>query len=598
MNVAKNVLRLFKYGWKAGPILICFVLLFNVLAGLVPNAELILTGNLIHQLEQGVSQESWIIQLLPWILALILLNVMASVMKYAGKWSESKFQESMKIVIKRDLFKKTDKFNLDTFEDQHFHNRLLRAHGGMEGIFSGFLFQVFRIIEALAAIGGLVWIISKVHWLCAAALLLGGLPVIKMQTKVNESLYETDVHQSKDYRLMNYFKQLVINRDSAIEMKIFGLGHYFIDKWKSLRLRTTSKILSLELKLRLKLIAYQLIQLAAFGFSLILLIFSLRNHAIHLGEAVIIVFALMQLQDRWEWFVRWCGWIQEDYIRLFKDLFSFFDLHEDENGEEQKHHQRSQPFNPAIELKNVSFHYPFSEAEVLKNINLKINDGEKVVIVGENGSGKTTLVKLILGYYQPTQGEVIVNGQHLQIIENKKRMWENSSSLFQDYVKYHLTLKDNIAFGDMNKVDNLSEIQKAAKNGGADQVLEQLNHDFNGWLGPTFGGKDLSGGQWQKVATSRLFLKDSKIMILDEPSAVLDPSAESDLYEKYVQLSKGKTVIFISHRLGIARLADRIIVLKQGQIVEEGSHEFLLKQKGYYYEMWETQSSLYKNEAI
>lgn len=595
MSVINNVCRLLKYGWRAGPILICVVIAINAVMGLLPNAELLFTGKLIHQLEQkDLVRDNWMVQLLPWILALIMVNCLSSLFGYVGKWCETRFSESMKIMIKKDLFRKTEKYNLDRFEDPQFHNQLLRAHRGMDGVFSGFLFQIFRVVEAFVAIGGLVWIVSKVHWLCAVVLLIASLPVIHMQTKYNESLYETDVHQSTDYRLMNYFKHLVLHRDTATEMKIFGLGNYFIAKWKALKLSTANKLLHLELKQRIKLMAFQMISLLAFGFSLVFLIFAVRNNAVHLGDAVIVVFALVQLQERWEWFVRWCGWIQADYIRLVKDLFSFFDLPEDDNIGRTIRNESLQPFDPTIELKNVSFSYPFSDAEVLKGINLKIKNGEKIVIVGENGSGKTTLVKLMLGYYEPTRGEVIVSRRHLRDQVRKKELWANSASLFQDYCKYHLTLKDNIAFGDMNKYDDPYAILKAAKNGGADQVLEELDGDIEGVLGPTFGGRDLSGGQWQKVATSRSFLKDSKIIILDEPSAALDPIAESELYERYMRLSQGKTVIYISHRLGIARLADRVIVMEQGEIIEEGSHELLLEQKGRYYEMWITQSSLYK----
>lgn len=146
-------------------------------------------------------------------------------------------------------------------------------------------------------------------------------------------------------------------------------------------------------------------------------------------------------------------------------------------------------------------------------------------------------------------------------------------------------------------MNNEAAIRRAANQGGADQVLNELHGDIDAFLGPTFGGRDLSGGQWQKVATSRSFFKKSKLVILDEPSASLDPQAESDLYDKYVKLSEGKTVIFISHRLGIAKLADRVIVMKQGQIVEEGTHEVLMNHQGHYYTMWKTQASLYQKEV-
>lgn len=170
--------------------------------------------------------------------------------------------------------------------------------------------------------------------------------------------------------------------------------------------------------------------------------------------------------------------------------------------------------------------------------------------------------------------------------------------MYQDFVKYELTLKDNIGFGYVSEMNNIERMKTAAKKGGADKVAAVLQHEYNNYLGPQFGGADLSGGQWQKVATSRSFMRDGMILILDEPSAALDPLSESDLHQKVINIAEGKTTIVITHRLGIAKLADRIIVLKNGEIIEVGNHEHLMQRRGEYSLMWETQASLYQKEGM
>jgi len=246
-----------------------------------------------------------------------------------------------------------------------------------------------------------------------------------------------------------------------------------------------------------------------------------------------------------------------------------------------------------ITFHNVSFKYPKTDRYSLSNINLNIKRGEKIALVGENGAGKTTLIKLLTRFYDPTEGTIHINGVNISSYDiNLLR--DNISVVFQDFSKFNLTLRENIAIGDLTKIDREAEIWKAIKNSNLNQVLDKLPNKLEQMLGKIFnGGTELSGGEWQKVALARAFLRDSPIVILDEPTASLDPRSEHEVFQSFIKLSKDKTVFLITHRLSSVKMADKIVVLKDGKIVEVGSHSELIKKQGYYFELYKLQAEKY-----
>jgi ATP-binding cassette subfamily B protein len=249
---------------------------------------------------------------------------------------------------------------------------------------------------------------------------------------------------------------------------------------------------------------------------------------------------------------------------------------------------------PVIEFKNVSFKYPNTKRYILKNFNLTIKCGEKIALVGENGAGKTTLIKLLLRFYDVTDGEILLNGINIKHI-NLEKWYTHIGALFQDFIKYQFSFKENVFFGNQKQADNMELLKKAIKNSGADEYLKDLPDSYDQIVGKMFtNGIDLSGGQWQKLALARAFFKNAPILILDEPTSAIDAKAEYEIFQKVQELQKDKTVIIISHRFSTVRNADRILVLNQGTIVEEGNHESLMKEKGLYAELFTIQARGYK----
>jgi ATP-binding cassette subfamily B protein len=247
-----------------------------------------------------------------------------------------------------------------------------------------------------------------------------------------------------------------------------------------------------------------------------------------------------------------------------------------------------------IEFRDVSFRYPGKEQWALRHVNLAIEQGEKVALVGENGAGKTTLIKLLGRLYEPTEGQILLDGIDLRdyALDDLRR---RIGVIFQDFVKYQLTVRENIGFGSVEHADDLKRVEIAALRGGADSVVAALEQGFETTLGGWFEkGQELSGGQWQKIALSRAFMREGQVLVLDEPTSALDARQEYEIFQRFRALTEGRTALLISHRFSTVRMADRIVVLKDGAVHELGSHQQLMEAKGSYAQLFALQAEGYR----
>jgi len=251
------------------------------------------------------------------------------------------------------------------------------------------------------------------------------------------------------------------------------------------------------------------------------------------------------------------------------------------------------PIKSGIIFENVTFSYPDGRM-ALAGVSFTVHSGETVALVGENGAGKTTLVKLLTRFYDPTQGNIWVDGKNLKMLD--LQAWRQQITVvFQDFCRYSLTIGENIALGDIEALDDLSQLKRAGQKAGIADKIERLPEGYQTPLGKQFGGTELSGGEWQKLALARAFIRqeDSQILVLDEPTAALDPRSEYEVYCRFSELVRGKTTILVTHRLASVRMADRILVLKAGKLIEEGTHEELFQQGGEYATLWSMQAEQY-----
>ena len=299
-----------------------------------------------------------------------------------------------------------------------------------------------------------------------------------------------------------------------------------------------------------------------------------------------------------ESFFRAIGRLYEDTL-FAENLLSFLDLSPDSVEGALSRGNQSQirvprPIQQSIEFRNVSFHYPRSDRLVLKDLSFTLRPEETIAVVGENGAGKTTLVKLLARFYDPSEGVILLDGKDLREYDLED-LRHQIGVIFQDFIRYDLTVKENIGLGQIEHVDNMNRIVHASEQGGTSSLIAGLPKGFDTVLGRTFEeGVDLSGGEWQRLALSRAFMRDAPILILDEPTAALDAFAEYEIYERFAELTGGKMTIFISHRFSTVRMASHILVLQNGELIEEGSHDGLMREEGQYARMFNIQAERYR----
>ena len=388
--------------------------------------------------------------------------------------------------------------------------------------------------------------------------------------------------QAQKTRETDYLWGLFCKKESIKEMRVFGAGGFMREKWR----RTRDKMLDEEVAVQSKILTRSnigdVIKNLFYALNVAFAVYLIIQGEISIGEftACLAVFGSLQIT-----LVSFMYNLETFYEALGKaeEYYSFMSLEDRKDGEEE-----CRPFAESIELDNVSFMYPNMSGYALRNVDLKINKGERIVIVGENGSGKTTLSKLITGTYSPESGAVKMDGKNIENMKHSSYI-RNISMVSQNFMRYSMTLRENVGISDTAKIDSDEKITSALKMAEAYDTAELIG-GIDAQLGREFGGSELSGGQWQRIAVARGIFRDSPIMILDEPTAALDPLMEYEILNRFIKIAENRTAVIISHRIGICTAADRVIVMKDGEIVESGTHEELVKAGGEYSRMWQAQA--------
>jgi len=387
-------------------------------------------------------------------------------------------------------------------------------------------------------------------------------------------------------------------RDEAKEVRIFTLAGHLFSRWLSLARRLAVERRQVEVRHSWLTLGADFIAAAAYAGCLLLLSSLVAGAKVSFGGYAMLMQALQRFSGRLDQVMRHFATLHEQSLYL-GDLYEFLEIDAPERPEwrapleeEDSGGAVEVPSSAEIELRGVSFAYPGSDRLVLRGIDLTIKAGERIALIGENGAGKSTLVRVIMGLYQPTEGQVLLNGVDLREIPEKK-LRRCFAAVFQEFVKYQFPAGENIRFGRLEDAEPW-EVAEAAQLAGAASFIEQLPQGYETLLGRPLGGVDLSGGQWQKLAIARALIRKAPVVILDEPTAALDPQSEAEVYRQFGEMTRGRTAILISHRLGSARLADRIVVLKEGRIVEMGSHDELVALGGEYARLFELQAQWYQ----
>lgn len=571
------------YLWNTSPFNILILIITIPIQALLPSLSLYIANILINRMN-NLSQQLLFLLLGVWGVAFLLNNIFTPLTTMI----QGKLTDDLTYTLNCDIMKKSEEIQtIDYFEDNNFYNdiQLLSSEASWRPV-NLLVFGTSIISNAILFISMLV-IFASFHPVIALLMLLVLVPQGLISYSLQQQAFEVLVSNSEESRKLEYYSQVLLSSEAIKDVRLYNLYNFFMKKYT----QSFSSIKRNIQKTRLKkfnssVIFLILTALLSVG-SFIYIIYSIKVGQLGIGAVMLfsssIVYAINSMSRLIE-----DSSLLYDTLLYMEKFFKFIALPSD-----SKSATVAVPSSiEKIDFVDVSFKYPTSENYALKNISFSVNKGEKIAIVGENGAGKTTLIKLLTRFYNIEEGELLINNISISNFDPEK-FRENVSAIFQDFSKFDLTLRENVGISNIQEINADDQILKALEDSGFESSLS----DLNTILGKKFDhSHDLSGGQWQKVALARAFFSHSPILILDEPTAALDARTEYELFEKFLKLTEGKTVFFITHRLSSVRQADKILLLRNGRIEGFDKHDALMKTNKYYEELYTMQSSLYYKE--
>jgi ATP-binding cassette subfamily B protein len=467
------------------------------------------------------------------------------------------------------------------FEDSRFCDEIefVKTNSGWRP--SNLIWYMLSTFREILTVLSVLILLSGIAWWIPVLLFSATVPQTIAYTRLQQKTYAALSAQTKDLRAMHYYQRILTTDAFAKELRLFDLGSYFIERYHQSAVQAFKNLRDVRTVQAKATLLLTMIGAAVTSFAFFYTLSLATSGALAIGSVVIFLQSLSVIQRQLGDLAEFGATGLFDNLVYMRRLFDFFDLPSD-LPTRLNPETRVTVLEKGIHFENVSFNYPDGRQGV-QDISLHLLPHQTVAIVGENGAGKTTLVKLLARFYDPTEGRILVNGTPLTELDLQH--WRDRiTTVFQDFNQYHLTLRENIALGSLNRAIDMSEITISA---GLQSLIVQLPNGDQTMLGKQFEGTELSGGQWQKVALARAFarLDQAELLILDEPSASLDPRAEYELFQQFAAISKGKLTLLITHRLASVQMANRILVLKDGQIVEDGDHQTLLANQGEYAEL-------------
>jgi len=488
------------------------------------------------------------------------------------------------------IIRKTNELSISQLEDPDFYDKLERARNQTVrrvDLMSSILGQAQSMISMVSLIAGLIYFAP----ILILILVLSIIPSFINEARFSSNRYSLARSWTSERRELDYLRFIGANNQTSKEIKLFGLTDFIASRFKNLSQKYYHVNKKLSIRQNLYGSLFNILGVLSYYGAYVYIVLQVLVGIISIGELTFLSGSFRQLRGNLQSFFSRFTRISESALYL-KDYFDFIDL-EMEQKEAAKE-PIPDKIRKGFEVRNLHFTYPGSSEEVLKGVSFKLKAGEKMAFVGQNGAGKTTLIKIFLRFYEPTQGEILLDGININrfdIHEYRQRF----GVIFQDFFRYEFTLRENIAVGNIDQLSNDLSINQAASKSLAEQVVREMPDKLNQQLGRRFSnGQELSGGQWQKVALARSYMKDADIMVLDEPTSALDAQAEYDVFKRFIGLTEGKTSIIISHRFSTVRMADRILVLKDGNVLELGTHEELMNTPQLYAELFSLQAAGYQ----
>ncbi|MGH7459888.1 MAG: ABC transporter ATP-binding protein [Longimicrobiales bacterium] len=603
VNALRNLPPFLRLIWQTSKTLTVSSLLLRVARALLPVATLYVAKLIIDEVVRltqlpdipgGFSAwlNSNLLDHLLWLLALEFgLAVLSDVLGRATGLIDSMLGEQFTNATSIRLMEHAATLDLEGFEDSDLQDKLERARRQAGGS-TWLMGQITGQLQDFITIAGFgVGLVIYAPWLIVL-LIVALVPAFLGEAHFTAKAYAISYARTQQWRELDYARHTGASVETAKEVKIFGLISFLVERYGKLALDLYRTNRKLALERASWNVALTMIGTAGYYVAYAYLAWRTVAGQFTIGDLTFLAGSFSRLRGLIDGLLNRLSSLAGQALYL-DDLFSFFRIMPEVASPENPR-PFPRPITHGIRFEDVGFRYPGAERWAVRHLTFELNAGEVLALVGENGAGKTTLVKLLARLYDPDEGRIVLDGQDLRAYDLDE-LRANVGVIFQDFVRYHFTAAENIAIGRIEALEDRARIESAAQSSLADEVIRKLPGGYDQVIGKRFRtGVDLSVGEWQKVAIARAYMRDAQVLILDEPTAALDARAEYEVFQRFKELSRGKSAVLISHRFSSVRMADRILVLADGQIEAMGTHTELLAQQGRYAELFELQASGYR----
>jgi ATP-binding cassette, subfamily B, bacterial len=588
----RNVPSVLRFVWESGRLVVVLGLVSRVVASLLPPALFWVSKLIIDAIyrilttHQPAGTRLWWLVAIEFALA-VTAGVLSRIIDYLDALLAGKYTHHVSVRV----MEHAASLDLMAYEDPAFYDRLERAR--VQATDRLYMIQAIgRLIQqVITTITLSISIMVFSPWLLLL-LVIGVIPAFVGETHFAFLGYAKNFRQTPIRRQLDYLRILGGSKEAAKELKLFGLKDFLTARFKGLSIRVYEEDVALARRKVVMGSVLSAIGTAGYYTAYVFAVWKTVTGVFSFGTLTLLANAIREASSNLQQTFSTLSTIADQALFL-TDLIAFFEMRPTIQSKPNAL-PAPRPIRQGFEFRDVSFRYPGSSRLVLNKLNLHLHPRERIALIGENGEGKTTIVKLLTRLYDPAEGQILLDGIDLREY-NLEDLYREVGVIFQDFMRYEMTARENIAVGRIELIDNLELLRQSAQKSMANEVVGKLASGYDQMLGRRFdGGVDLSGGEWQKVALARAYLRDAQVLILDEPTSALDARSEYEVFQRFAELTAGKMALFISHRFSTVRMADRIIVLEQGRIAEDGDHDSLTHLGGRYAEMFELQAASYR----
>jgi ATP-binding cassette, subfamily B, bacterial len=591
-----NIPEAFRLVWRADRRNTIWMAVLTVLGASLPAAQAyagkLIIDSVIASYNAGVAASVGLQAAAPYLLFEFALILVGAFSGQQRRLVEHVLNARLGNQINNEIIRKALDLDLYHFENAEFYDKLQNARREADYRALAIVTGGFMLIQNVLTLASFLVILVAFSPLLALLLFGATLPSFIAQSRYSNLYFRLLTWRAPEFRLMSYLEQLLTVDSTIKEVKLFNLGDPLLKRYNDTFWRFFAEDERLARRRSMISTLWGLVGSATYYGAYAWVIYRAVSGGITIGDITLYVTIIRSSQGTFQGMLDNLNRLYES--GLFMDnLFSFLKL-ETQMTSASDPRPIPRPIREGIEFRDVSFRYPGREDWALRHVNLLIRPGEKLALVGANGAGKTTMIKLLTRLYDPTEGQILIDGVDMREYDPSE-LRERVGVIFQDFVHYQLSARENIGFGQIKALGDEPRVLSAAERGGADDVVAELPDGYDTVLGRWFeNGHELSGGQWQKIALGRAFMRDGEVLVLDEPTSALDAEREYEIFQRFRELTEGKIAVLISHRFSTVRMADRIAVIADGRVSELGSHQELLALGGTYAHLFELQASGYR----